>query len=287
MKAAAKALGWKMDILTYDLTNLPTVETEAMAMVNMHPNFLVVNGGFPTALYAQALAAAKAAHIPAFDLLDQNPVGVNDIVWRMAGPNYQNTVGELMQDWVIADSNGKADEVFYGLPSLPSINQIEKSFVATAAKCTGCRVTTIPLSLQEQASGNIAPVVVAYVQAHPSVNYLVFGQAPFTTGLRQAMNSAGVGKNVKIVSYAAVQDTLASLKAGQDQMSVEEPAAGSMWYMADAMARYSEGVNVGPLSNVLLPIKVATPKTPPAALAALWPGPPNYQQQFEKLWKVG
>ena len=66
-----------------------------------------------------------------------------------------------------------------------------------------------------------------------------------------------------------------------------------MWEVVDWMARLSEGVlTPAALSadDAGVDFIVDTPKAAQAQLAANggnWPGPVNYQAQFEKLWHVG
>ena len=66
-----------------------------------------------------------------------------------------------------------------------------------------------------------------------------------------------------------------------------------MWVVVDWMARLSEGV-LTPAALAATDEGVAfvvdTPAGASAQLAANggnWPGPANYQAQFEKLWHVG
>jgi hypothetical protein len=282
--AAAKAIGWHIKLLTADLTNVTSVNTEMQTAVAAHPDFIANITGLSKSVYAPGLAAAKAANIPVFVELTLDPLG-DGIVYRGGGPNEVLAAGKVLANWVIADSDGKADAAYFAIPTLPSLAGQEKSFQQTAAACTTCQLTTIPVSLSQEANGSVASTVVGYVQTHASVKYLVFAEGTLTTGVRQALNTAGLGKDVKLVTWDAGVANLQALKAGQEQMGLVFPAQAAPWYLVDAMARYSEGSLTPSLSDVDVPLQIFTPNSLPT-MPWPWQGPPDYQQQFEKLWKV-
>jgi ribose transport system substrate-binding protein len=283
MIAAAKAIGWHIKILAADVTNLTSVNTEMQAAVAEHPDFIANTTGQSEAAYASGLAAAKAAHIPVFVNFTSAPVA-NGIVFRDNGSNESALQGKLLEDWVIAKSNGKANEVFFAIESDAAHLAIEKSFQKTAASCSGCQLTIVPVSETQEAAGQVTSLAVSYVQSHPSVKYLMFTEGDLSTGLRAALATAGIGKNVTVGTYDTQPTNFAAMKGGHEQMSLSTSGTASSWYLVDAMARDSEGTLKPSLSNVPVPLQIFTPTHLPTIQP--WPGPTNYPKQFEKLWKV-
>src|SRR4029079_14863316 len=105
------------------------------------------------------------------------------------------------------------------------------------------------------------------------------------SGVRAAMNSAGIGADVKIVLPAHELSGIQGIVEGDHQAGVTLPVQGHAWYAVDAMARDSLGMDLTPNLDAVMPMEIWTPEDVPTP-AALWNGPAGYQDMFKELWQV-
>jgi ribose transport system substrate-binding protein len=158
--------------------------------------------------------------------------------------------------------------------------------------CPKCSVDTLPVTVNDVASGAVPSKLVAYLQTHPQVNYVDFSFADLLTGAQQALKAAGLTSKVKIVGQAlgAGPQVIKAIEDGSVAAWVAQPNTYQAWLMVDAMARLSEGL---PLSQerqaAKEPTWVVDSATSAKPLGAIggWDGPPGFQNEFKQLWQVG
>jgi ABC-type sugar transport system substrate-binding protein len=106
-----------------------------------------------------------------------------------------------------------------------------------------------------------------------------------TTGVVSALKAAGLSGKVKIVSDDGQVANMQAIKDGTEAATVGVPLMMSEWYVADAMARYSLGMSLLPVSKEVLPMQLFTSNNVPNPIAQ-YDGPTDYQTLFKGLWHV-
>jgi ABC-type sugar transport system substrate-binding protein len=290
--AAAKALGWDPTVITY---NSATPGAAVQQAINEGYKYIATTSITLSTITPQ-VQEAKAKGIAIFGAYTADtPQGASNGLYGVAedgASDYKS--GELEADWMIANSGGRADAVYVDIPLYPSLVLQGQGTAAEFAKlCPSCKYATLPVSVTQLASGQVPAAIVTYLQAHPSVNYLYISFQDLDTGVYAALRTADLTGRVKIVGTEAQAAELHEIVSGQETMWTIAPEPYVMWAVVDWMARLSEGV----LTPAALAASDEGPEfivdTPAAATAMLgvddgnWPGPTNYQAQYEKLWHVG
>ncbi len=288
-QAATAALGWKLHTLSYDTTNPQALNADMTEAVNQGANFIAVSGE-PIAAFASAIKLAKAKHIPVFDSFSTNPVlgKANGIYANFGGPRNVRLDGHLTGAYNAMYWKGHANIVFVNDPDFPVLTSLmQADRKAVTQYCKACKYTVLNVSTAQLASGAIPSVVVSFLQAHPTVNTLRFAIGVMSTGVAQAISSAGLKTKLIIDGSDPEQPNFAALRTGTEQAWVGLPRAASAWYDVDAMARYSLGMSLKPDSSGLLPAEIFTKATVPNPAPSDYVPFPGYPSQFKKLWHVG
>jgi len=136
-----------------------------------------------------------------------------------------------------------------------------------------------------QIASSLGPQTVDYVRTHPNVDYLYSPFDPPAAAQVQALQTAGLGKNVKIVSALGNAQNLQFVKAGQVQAA---DAAYDNTYMGFAIVDQSiRLLNKQPLIEPAgegLPFQVLDKTNLPTGEGS-WTAPYDYQSKFIALWK--
>jgi ABC-type sugar transport system substrate-binding protein len=290
--AAARALGWDPTVFTY---NSATPGQAVQQAIDAGYKYIATTSITMSTITPQ-VQEAKAKGIALFGAYTSDtPQGAANGLYGVA----QNAggdvkTGSLMADWLIANSDGKANVVYVDIPLYPSlVGQGQGAAAEFARLCPGCKFATLPVSVTQLGAGQVPSAIVSYLQAHPSVNYLYLSFQDLDAGVYAALHTAGLTSRVKIVGTEAQATQLHEMVNGQETMWTILPEPYVMWEVVDWMARQSEGV-LTPAALAADDTGVAfivdTGQAAQAQLAANggnWPGPVNYQGQFEKLWHVG
>jgi len=289
-KAATAALGWNLETFPYQS---PNVGPALQAAVNAGVDF-VANTGVPPALFKQQLEAAKAKGIPF--------ISANDVTPPSPSTGYMTNFGDTtmfgnesvqMAQWIVKDSRGDANVVYVLIPDYPILAAGVEPLERTIKKhCPGCSVDTLPVTVNDVASGAVSRKLVAYLQSHPDVNYVDFSFADLLTGVSPALRAAGLDSKVKLVGQAlgAGPQVVQAIKDGTVAAWVAQPNVYQSWLMVDAMARLAVGQ---PLSeerkSAKMPTWVVDSPESAAPLAEIggWDGPAGFEDKFKQLWNVG
>ena len=290
--AAAKALGWNPTVITY---NSATPGAAIQQAINEGYKYIATTSITLDTITPQ-VQEMKAKGIAFFEAYTADtPEGAKNGLYGVAedgASDYKS--GQLEADWMIANSDGHANAVYVDISLYPSLVLQGQGAAAEFAKlCPSCKFATLPVSVTQLASGQVAAAIVTYLQGHPSVNYLYISFQDLDAGVYAALRTAGLTSRVKIVGTEAQATELHEIVSGQETMWSIAPEPYVMWAVVDWMARQSEGV----LTPAALAASDEGPEfivdTASAANAMLavdggnWPGPTNYQTQYEKLWHVG
>jgi ribose transport system substrate-binding protein len=257
--------------------------------VNQKADIIVLQGAPEPRILQPQLKAAKEAGIPVvathwFDVSQEIPPNVTANV-----PVDFTTGARLEADWVIADSEGKANALVIGSsdapPSEPMMKAIQEEF---DTHCPDCKLEIVDVPVPDWATKTQTTVQSALVE-DPTIDYVipfVDGMAPFATA---AIKAAGKTDKVKI---ATMNGTPGVLKMIQDEdvvaMDVGESLDWVAWANMDQAMRILAGED--PVENENMPLRVFTADnvdeagTPPAANEGYGEA---YLDGYTELWSGG
>jgi ribose transport system substrate-binding protein len=287
-KAAAAAIGWKFESVVFKAGNPAGGMQTAL---QRKPDAIFISG-IPAAAIKSQLAAAEKAGIPVVGCGDPEQPGPGkyaSMCGTTTGPD-----GEQLGLWAIKDSGGDAHVVSVTIPSFPSLTTTTDG-TAKAVKqyCPKCSADILPVTVDDLGAGQVASKLVAYLQAHPDVNYVLFTFADLGAGVAAALKGAGLDSKVKLIGNGAGPTQFKTMVAGgtPDAAWMAYPAVLSGWIATDAAARL---IADGKLpdgyqkeqDHLQTWIVDSAESAKSLAPSYDWEGPTNYQQQFKDLWKA-
>jgi ribose transport system substrate-binding protein len=221
----------------------------------------IVIHGIPSSLVAPQLERAGEAGIPVVtaNTHDPGPPADDepDAVVAEATHSFSGA-GTLMADFMIADSDGKANGVIFtssdvGLISSQEAEAIQKE---TERLCPDCKLEVIDVPIAQW--GAMTARVPSILRENPDIDYLLplfDGLAPLIVpGVRQA----GAQDRVKIVTFNGSKAVLEMLAKGDVvRADVGQPATYEGWGTFDQVLRVMSGVD--PVDDILVPLRLFTP----------------------------
>lgn len=287
---ASSMIGWQER--TFDGGGTPTSQNaQILNAVSWGAKVIVLIAITPSAVQTGLQAAKKAGALivsGSSGLSTPNapvtpPPGQ---VWPAfdVSPDYKS-LGEHLAKWIVADSKGKANVGVFGDKEFDSINAQETGFVPALKQCTTCKSSNVMYFTATQIAATLGPQTVNYVRTHPDVTYLYSAFDPPAAAQVEALQTAGLGKNIKIVSALGNDQNLQFVKAGQVQAA---DAAYDNTYMGFAIVDQSirllnKQALIKPAGEGL-PFQVLDKTNLPSSKGS-WTAPYDYQSKFAALWK--
>ena len=289
-KTAAAALGWKFIQINYTATNPGPQVQQAL---NDNPDYIAITGVPPVAFAAQD-AEALRRHIPIVSCFDTTaPVPAkNDIYLQCLNAHGYGDEVKQVAAWITDKSAGKANVAIVNVPDYPILNSETASMEAGFKQdCPHCTVSVLNLALADVSSGQAASKIVAYLQAHPAVNYLHVTFADPADGLPPLLKAAGMSGRVQVTGVESDPPTLKGIVNGTIAAFTAQPQEWIGWENVDVLARMAEGMPLTPYeqSGDAPTWVVDTPSQASSLLAQpsqQWAGPGGFQQAFKTLWHV-
>jgi ABC-type sugar transport system substrate-binding protein len=258
--------------------------------VNANANYIIVSGE-SSALYKSALANAHAKGIKVISAVDISPVDSSaGLIAQISGASGYNHQLLDITNWVINRSHDKAHILLVNAPGFPILAAAYGTMKADVAKyCSSCTVDQLGVALTDLVSGKVPAELVSYLQSHPDVNNVVFSFADPLAGVAQVLKSSGLSSRVVVTGVQATPVSLSGVGHGTFPAWDVADSGEFGWTQVDAAARDSVGDPQLPASQSDQQQWVITTPAQAQQLQAtgnLWQGPPGYEQQFKKLWKV-
>jgi ribose transport system substrate-binding protein len=123
---------------------------------------------------------------------------------------------------------------------------------------------------------------VSTIQRDSSVRYVISSDQALTTPLTSALKAAGIsGIKVAGSNIEASDENL--IKSGQEPVGIPTELNMVAWMIVDAALRHAEGMTI-PSETIRWTLLTSSSAITPSNIFAY---PPNWQQQFKTLWKVG
>jgi ABC-type sugar transport system substrate-binding protein len=280
LQQATSLLGWTLKVINTKGT--PESEKAAFDEAAQEKVNVVLYSAVDRSTFASDIPAfvASGTFLGACCITDK--VG-NGIDYAIDTPSQTALVGQLMAAWIIADSKGSAKTVYFDLPAFSILGTQGAAFNDYLTQnCPSCSADTVDIPVTDLGY-DVPAVIVAYLRAHPSVNYVALSVDALAVGLPAALKAARLS-GVKIVGEGATTINLQYIHAGQQGASVGFPYYEVLWAMVDAAARHEAGVPVNPSVGATpwLLVKDNAPVTD-----TIFPTVKNYEAQFKQLWGLG
>jgi ribose transport system substrate-binding protein len=257
---------------------------------------IIILDAIPIAVAAQAFEAAKASNIPVL-VTDQDPPppgvpggvkGIGDSKLAYSSFGFRELMAGVA-DWIIADSNGKANVIVTELTDSPSTQAwIEEGAIKEYKKsCPGCKTTVAKINIAslQRVPSQISSELVRnqdtnYVQ--PQFDAVI---QPVQAGVQQA----GFANKVKAASATGLLSGLQQIKSGNFlHADVGLNYAYQGWAIADEVFRMMLGE---PPVKENVPTRLFTKEnvgslklTPQASASGEWYGSTAFRAMFTKLW---
>jgi ribose transport system substrate-binding protein len=290
LQNAGKELGW--DVTVVDGGGNPRQQNSAILdAVSAGANVVVLVAVDPAAVQL-GLKAAKDANVLVVSgsngIDTPNPVvkpaeGALGVAFDV-GPNYA-ALGNAAAEWIIKDSDGKANIAIFSDKEFPSVLAFEAGLLDGLKKCTGCVVSPQQYFTGNQVGATLGQMTVGYLRAHPETTYLFSPFDPAAGTQVPAIVQAGLGDKVKLVGVLGDQQNLDFVRKGMVQVA---DAAYDNEYMGWAMAdQIIRTLNKQPLFEPRgenLPFTVLD-KTNLPAEGSDWVANFDYKSKFLELWK--
>jgi len=292
IEAAAAALGW--DVVTIPATSAdqgPAIQQALDQGVDF-----IAHTGSPLATAEEQIAAAQDAGVGYYSCYSTDvPDPENNNLFIQCGDSDGVfATGNLISQWIIADSGGTANTLLVNIPDFPVlVSEAEGAAAAYEENCPDCNLETLDTTIDSLIAGEVPAAVASRLQANPDIDYVHFTFGDLPAGVADTLEEAGLLEGVSLVGVDfSTQIGLPEIIAGRHAAWTANPKPYAGWLMVDAMARESLGMdNPEERANAELPTFIVSDADTAQSILDLgddgWPGPETMEDQFKALWGVG
>ena len=283
LQDATDALGWTLNIIDGGITPETIANAWQLAVANNHD--AVIGSGFPEVVFADSLKALEAAKIPVV-LLNVTDEPGNGVIAVIQGTSAYGPNGALQADWVTTDSKGAANTLYVSTSAFPVVGLRADGFKAEYEKvCAGCTLDTLD-ALPTDFGDALNTQIIAYLQSHADVNYVVAAVSDMITGLNSALAGAGLSDQVRVMTNDINPALAEDLKAdGPLKAATILENVNAMWQIADVLVRYFAGVDYSATANAPANGWIVTKATVDGFVDP-YPLVEDYQAEYKALWGV-
>ena len=280
-KAAGQAAGLKVTIFDGQ-GNVNTWNQGMSEAVSQGASGIVLQGISPSVV-SGPLAQAVAKKIPVIDSLTGNPTDpLPKGILAHVTVNYK-VGGQLLADWVIADSKGHAHVVIFTSSVYTIYVRMLAGFKAEFAKrCpTTCKIDAIEDVAPNNWATQIGTIASTQLSRHPDVNYFVPVADAMVTFIAPSLSQ--VKSSVKIISHDGVTTNVDLIRSGKTQQAdVSNPPNASIgWAQVDELGRLMLGNH--PVTENL-PQQILVKSNVGKNDKNLFPQYSNYASAFKANW---
>jgi ribose transport system substrate-binding protein len=284
IQEATDALGWEYRDVPFQAADPATLVSAMKQALELDPVAVGIPSQ-PQAVWQGVIPDYMAAGVPIVSTF-VGPMEYDDTVIGQIGAD-QTKYGEMLANWVIADSGGQAHVVYQTVSAFTILDSNAKGFTDTMEEnCPDCTVTIVDNTVPQLGAGQVTSTVVAAVQKDPKINYVVAGNGPFLTGLVPALNAAGLSDRVKIAGGSGDTTNLTNVKAGQEHASTGTPIDYAQWLMIDLVLRHLQGMDFDQaVGSDELPTQLLTNDVD-FEISTSYNKPADWQEQMKELWQL-
>jgi ribose transport system substrate-binding protein len=287
--AAAEALGWKVELITYTFAAPGAAFQQA---IDSGVDYIATSG-VALAQIEEQVALAEAQGIPIFECYSTDvPAGEeNNLYAQCAGLLATDVVADTVSNWIIDDSGGDANVLMVTIRDFPIlVAQEEAAQAAFSERCPDCTTDVLSATIEDLGAGAVPQQVASYVQSNPDVDYIWFLFSNVSIGVSEALDGAGLLEGRNLVGTQAEVPQLQEIVDGTNRAWSALPFEYAMWILVDQMARHATGVWSLEQEAEASVIPTWVVDTPEAAAELLptegWHGPDGFQDHFKELWGV-
>jgi ribose transport system substrate-binding protein len=217
--SAAKDIGF--EVVEWENQGQPTqwVQGVEYATNNKFDAIELLGGSNPAVLGPQ-IAAARAAGLKVFvsDLYDTTQTPDPNIDGYLATP--YTKVGDLLANWVIAKSNGKANVLIVGSDEVPPTRPYVKSITdRLQADCPECKYKYVNAPIPEW-STKVQMGVQSALIADPTINYVIPIYDSMSQFVIPAIMITGKHDQVKVATFNGTPFVLDAIRNGDVEMDI-------------------------------------------------------------------
>ena len=266
-------------------TNPSTADSCLKQAVSSHAAG-IVTGAIDYAFASRAFAAAIKAKIPIVATDNDKPGSfpTAPTVRRLSigGPQW----AALGVDWIVADSNGKAQVLYVADDSNAGVTQTAAVKAEFAKQCPGCKLTLVNFS--DPTIDKLPTAVSGAMTANPKIDY-VFGGYDAPSGILALQGAKIVaGRKFTYLTVTGQPPGLQRVAGGQQAADPGVDSAESSWNAADALLRMVAGVpqvQYTPALRLFTKQNVpANTKDASAYAAGTWYSTGGFRAMYTKLW---
>jgi ribose transport system substrate-binding protein len=207
------------------------------------------------------------------------------LLYTNYGNDTYKSMGSLLADWTIQQSEGKGKAVYFGFSpgDFPILQPQVDGFNSTLKDhCPGCDLSVDMQLIPLADFANATQLQVSYLRAHPDVKTVV-DQQGIGTGVPAALKAAGITDVTTLTGFGD-DTTLQYVKAGQVSGNIMTDYWGSMYGMVDALVRNFAKVDQVPGGD--FPLWIVDQKTAPDVSNGVPEVTVDTKGQFFKLWGI-
>ncbi len=289
MKTALATVGVKLNVCSGNFN--PSQFVSCVNQATGAGAAAIVTDAIPFQLTASALKAASAKGIGVV-VTDQNvtagrPTGPN--IAYISGNNQQY---QIAQDWIIANSDGKADILELEATDSPTSAAATAQYALPEITqyCPGCKTTLLKFSSSNEQ--DLPSMISAALLKNPDIDYISPQYDQYVSYVIQGIQQASATSRVQMAASAAALSGLQDVASSSSTVKAEvaDNQVYNGWIDADEAMRMALGEAAVTYS---IPIRLFTSAnigsiqlTNAALASGAWFGSTSYQQQFETLWGV-
>jgi ribose transport system substrate-binding protein len=290
LKESTGALGWDLTTINASATDPGAAIQQA---VDAGVDYIALTGS-DMAQYAPAMAQATSQGIPVFACYATDvPAGEANNLYSDCydGSSAAVYAGALM-DWIATDSAGAANILAVTLPAFPILGaQVDAAEAELKELCADCTFEVLEQTIENLVSGATPQAIASYLQTHTDINYVYLSYNGLDTGVVDALKSAGVDDQVKIVGTQGGAPQFQQIVAGTETAWSALPQEYAMWILTDQMARHATGDWTLELErqSAVAPFYIVSDPAQAEELVDLengWAGPEGFKDAFKALWGV-
>jgi ribose transport system substrate-binding protein len=283
LQPAAKTMG--VQLTRYNAGSSATTVATAYDSVVAAKPAAVISVAIDVELWKNQLKELQAMNIPVVSsgVLGTAKYGIKD---AQIGEAWDQLVGKLMANYVVAKFGVHSNVAFYDVPEISFTGLLGTVFKSTLKKiCWSCSVRTVHIPVAT--TGTTAPnLIVSDLQAHPHTTAIAFAADQTELGLPSALKLAGI--HVKTIGSGPTPSNVQYVADGGETAVLAADLPVLAWTLLDQAARQMAGQ---PLSGLeakgITTVQFLTQRDITFDPSQGWPGYTNFAQRFAKLWGVG
>jgi len=224
----AKELGWS--VRSYDGKATPKDNNSAVQQAVAGGADVILTGGVDPTFISAGLQAAKKKGVLVASMSQGVAPSDNGYAFDI-GADY-TLLGTQIGEWVVADSEGKADYLPFNDKSFASTVAFVDASIAAVKACPTCKVEGTQFFVGTDIAKGLGPRLVDILRKNQDIDYVMGSYDPAATAMVPAIANAGLGDKVTVVAGLGNEQNLQYVKAGHIQKADAGFDNTYMGYMA-------------------------------------------------------